>query len=156
MARRVYTAQVAITNMTAAQTLMHLTASANQILEILSAHVTNSSNTTNDQELVYFKRITSFDGSEASTALTPSEHDEGDPASTATVKGDVTAGEPTYTANTEMGRMGFPTLAGYHWEPTVEERIVIGPGDKAGLYWSTTPAAGLNVEVNVTYAEMGG
>lgn len=151
--RGVYTATVAISALAANKTLMYITAAAAKPVQILSAHIGNSSNETNEQLKATFKRVSSL-GTPTATTLTPSKHELGDQAAGSTVKGDVTASEPTYSSNSEFGRQGFASLNGYHFTPTPEEQPIIQGGETVGLYMESSPTA-FDAIVTITFREIG-
>lgn len=68
----VYVAQCKISSLSAAKTLMYITAPAALCVEILGASVTNASNETNEQVEVCLQRISSL-GTPTGTSLTPSK-----------------------------------------------------------------------------------
>jgi hypothetical protein len=151
--RGVYTAQVSISALAAAKTLMYVTAPADKVVEILSAEVSNKSNETNEQLECTFQRVTTL-GTPTATTLTPSKHENGDQAAGSTVKGDVTASEPTYGTNTEIGRAGFASLAGWRFDPVPEERPIIPGQGTLGLRMLSTPTA-FDAVVRITFREVG-
>ncbi len=119
--RGVYTASIKISGLTTARTLLYVTVPDDIVVEILRASVTNLSNETNEQIECLIQRISSL-GTPTKTDITPAKHESGDQASACTVAGNVTASEPTYSANTEIGGEGSPSLGGWYFSPTPEER----------------------------------
>ena len=61
-----------------------LPAPANKVVEILSASITDASNTTNAQLAAAFQQVTTL-GTPASTSVTPTKGEQGDQASGSTV-----------------------------------------------------------------------
>lgn len=152
--RGVYTAYVVITANTAAKTLMYFTAASTHLLVILSASVTNPNIENNEQLHCVWQRITTL-GTPTATTLTPSKHEAGDQAAACVVKGNVTASEPTtYTANTEIGGEGFPSLNGWYYNPAPEERFTIAPSASSGLRLINAMASS-DLVVRVTFMEIG-
>jgi hypothetical protein len=151
--RGVYTAKVKVVGLNAAKTLIYLTAPADKVLEIISAAVTNASNETNEQLECCLQRIGTL-GTPTATTLTPSKAEPGDQASGSTAKGNVTAGEPTYTADTEWGYEGAPSLGGWRYDPVPEEREVINGGGSVGLRVLAAPLA-FDAVASITYREIG-
>jgi hypothetical protein len=151
--RGVYTAPYKISSVSAAKTLMYLTAPSGKVVEILSASVTNASNETNEQMECVLQRITSL-GTPTATAVTPVKHEAGDQASGSTVAGNVTASEPTYTSDTELGRQGFASLGGWWFQPTPEERPTVANGASIGLRLLTAPTS-WDLVVSITFREIG-
>jgi len=151
--RGVFTATITISGLNSGRTLMYLTAPSDKVFKILSAHIGNSSNETNEQCLACFKRVSSL-GTPTASNVTPAKHEAGDQASGGTVKGNVTASEPTYSSNTEFGRQAFASLNGYHFQPTPEEQPTVKGGETVGLVLENSPTA-FDAVVTVTYQEIG-
>jgi hypothetical protein len=149
----VYTAGIKISSLSAAKTLMYLTAPSTKAVEILGASVTNASNESNEQCEIYLKKIGTL-GTPTATTLTPSEHEQSSPAAGSTVKGNVTASEPSYTSNTELGWQGFSSLGGWFYQPTPEERLTIAASDTWGIYLVNSPTA-FDAIVTLTFREIG-
>lgn len=151
--RGVYRANIKISALAAAKTLIYLTAAAGKVVEILSVFVTNSSNATNQQLEAQFAKITAL-GTPTATAITPTPTEQGDQAATTVVKGNVTASEPTYSSTVTFGYQGFATVGGYQYAPVPEERNYITNGDSWGLRMLSTPAA-FDCEIEVSFREIG-
>lgn len=132
---------------------MYITAPATGVIEILSASVTDENNTTNQQLECTLQRVTTL-GTPTGTAVTAAKHETLDGASAATVVGNVTASEPTYTANTDIGHEGFPSLSGWFFQPVPEERPIIPPSATMGLRCISTPTS-QDSQVRITYREIG-
>lgn len=148
-----YTVSHKISSLAAAKTLLYLTAPAGKLVKILSASVTNASNETNEQLEAGFQRITTL-GTPTATAKTPAPNDPGDPAAGSTVKADVTASEPTYTADTEFGREGFSSLAGWFFKADDQEPLIVAAGASIGLRMLSTPAA-FDAVLKLVFVETG-
>jgi hypothetical protein len=151
--RGVYTADVKISALAAAKTVIYITAPAAKVVEILSSVIENCSNETNEQLEATWQIVNAL-GTPTGTALTPAKHEAGDQAAGSTVVGDVTASEPSYVANTLNGRSGFSSLAGYMFAPLPEERPIIAPSATWGLRMLSTPTA-FDAIVRVTFREIG-
>lgn len=137
--RGVYKANYRIAGVTTAKTLLYITVPSTIMVDILSAYVTNESNETNEQILCSLQRITTL-GTPTATTITPTKSEKGDQAAASTVKANVTANEPTYGAIAQGGAIvdadglnGAPSLSGWIYETTPEERQTIAPGDTWGL-----------------------
>lgn len=131
--RGAYSAQIAISTVTAAKTLLYITAASTKIVEIISAFITPSgSNTTNQNCRACWQKIGTL-GTPTGTSLTPTPTEQGDQAASSTVVGNVTASEPTYTSNVVHAHMGFSSLGGYQYGPVPEERLTIPPSGSWGL-----------------------
>jgi hypothetical protein len=150
--RGVYNARYQITGVTAAKTLMYLTAPSGKVVEIISASVTNLDNDTNEQFEACLNTVSSL-GTPTATSVTPDPTEAGDQAAGSTVKGNVTASEPTY-GNAQFGREGASLLAGWFFDPLPEERPTVAPSATIGLRLLTAIAStGLNV--NIRFREIG-
>jgi len=158
--RGVYTAAFRISGLSAAKTLMYLTAPSNKVVELLSASVTNETNETNEQLLCGFQRVSSL-GTPTATSITPKPHENGDQAAGSTLKANVTASEPTYPAVGQdadipgaFGLEGFASLGGWFFDPTPEERPIIAGGDTWGLRMVSTPTS-FDAVIKLTFREIG-
>jgi hypothetical protein len=152
--RGVYTAQYEITGLSAAKTLMYITAPSSAIVEILSAEISNETNETNEQLVACFQRVSSL-GTPTATTLTPSKHEAGDQAAASTVKANVTASEPSYSSNTEIGPAGFSSLGGWRFDPLPEERPAIAPSASLGLRLLTATNTSFDGRIRITFREIG-
>lgn len=150
--RGVYEASIKISALTAARTLLLLTAPSGRVVEILQATITNASSETNEQLEAVLQKVNSL-GTPTSTAVTPSKREVNDQAAGSTVVGNITASEPSYLAP-ETGREGFASLAGYRFQPVPEERPVISPGDTWGLRLLSAPAA-VDLVAAIVFREIG-
>jgi hypothetical protein len=153
--RGVYEMSGIISGLAAAKTLAFLTAPASKVIEILSASVTNATNETNEQLECFFQRITTL-GTPTATTVTPAPTEPGDQATGATAKINCTSEPTTYTANTNFGDEGFPSLGGWRYQPVPEERLYVAPGASIGLQLKTSPALGaFDALVRIVYREIG-
>lgn len=155
--RGVYTASVKIAAVTAAKTLIYLTAGANGIIaELLSASVTNESNATNWQGEILLARISTL-GTPTATAITPKPHEQHDQAAGSTLKSNVTASEPTY--ETVGWQEGFASVSGWYWPAPgrdPEERLYVSNGDTWGIKLVTiTGGVSTDLDVRLTFREIG-
>ncbi len=153
--RGCYEATISIAALATNETLLYITVPANKVVEVLSIEVTNATNETNEQAEVTFSKISSL-GTPTATTITPTKTEQGDQAASSVVKGHVTGSEPTYATGPviEVGRKGFPTLAGYQYAPVPEERPVLAGGDSWGLKLVTTITA-LQAIVVLRFRELG-
>lgn len=151
--RGVYRANIKISSLNSARTLLYITGAANKVIEILSAYITNSSNTTNQQLESLWSRVTTL-GTPTATTITPTPTEIGDQAAGSTVKGNVTASEPTYSATVNFGYQGWASLAGYQYAPVPEERNYISAADTWGLRMLSTPTA-FDAEIECSFREIG-
>lgn len=152
--RGVYEANIRIAALNSARTLMYITGPANKVVEILSASVTNESNTTNQQLECTFQLVSSL-GTPTGTALTATKSEQGDQAAGSTAVGNITASEPTYTSNTQYGLRGFASLAGWDFAPVPEERLYIAGGATWGLRMLNTTPTAFDCCVRVSFREIG-
>lgn len=144
-----YEAEIAISGLSSARTLLYWTAPAAKAVEVLLATVGNCSNETNEQIQLAWQRVNAL-GTPTGTALTPTPCQQGDQAAGSTVVGNVTASEPSYVANTKIGAQGVPSLQGYRYD----EPFTIQPGATYGLRLLTGPTA-FDAQVNVRAREIG-
>lgn len=151
--RGVYTASYRISALAGAKTLMYITAPATAVVEIISASVTNESNETNEQLLCTFQTVNSL-GTPTATTVTPAKTEAGSSAAASTVKANVTASEPTYVSDTEIGREGWSSLAGWFFDPSDAEKPIIAPSATLGLRCINAPTSFDGV-VKITFREIG-
>lgn len=152
--RGVYRASVQATGVTAAKTLLYVTAPATAAVEILSASITNVSNETSEQLEAALDRVSSL-GTPTATTLTPSKTENGDQVAGSTVKGNITASEPTYASNSQQGKEGFPSVGGWRYQPVPEERMIIPPSGTVGLRLLTTSLTSCDFDVEIVFREIG-
>jgi hypothetical protein len=150
--RGVYTAQIDITGLSTAKTIMLLTAPATGVLEIISVNVTNSNTETSEMLEIGLYHVTTI-GSPSGTAVTPEKHEKLDAAAAATVSGNLTV-EPTAYASKPIDKQGVNNLSGYRYDPLPEERPICPPSGAMGLRVLTAPAS-FNACVQVVYREIG-
>lgn len=152
--RGAYSAQAKASTISAALTLLYITAPANKTVTIISAMIgTSGSNTTNQQLEAVWQKIGTL-GTPTATATTPTPMENGDAAAGSTVAVTVTASEPAYTGGVIHGHYGFSSLGGYQYCPVPEERLVITGGQSWGLRLLSTPTAA-DFSTNVTFVEAG-
>jgi len=150
--RGVYTASIDISGLASAKTLLLIQAAATCVIEILSVHVTNLSNETNEQLPVGLFHVTTI-GSPTGTSVTPEKHEKLDAASVATATGNLT-GEPTAYAANPIDKQGIASLSGYHYDPIPEERPIVPPSGAIGLRLLAAPSA-LDATAAIVYREIG-
>lgn len=137
--RGVYTAEIKISALAAAKTLLLLEAAAGKLIEILSASVVQvGSNLTNQQLECSVTRVTTL-GTPAGTSVTPNPEEPGDQASTTTVLGNLTAEPTAYGVNAD--HQGATSLGGYQYQPVPEERGLDGSGASLGLRLLNAPTS---------------
>lgn len=117
---------------TAAQTLIYITAPSTKALKIVYASCGVSDVDTNEQTYACLQRITSV-GSPTATSITPSKLSPGDVAASFTAAGDVTASEPSYTSDTQVGLEAFPMIAGFRYAPPPGFEMEVAPSASIGL-----------------------
>lgn len=151
--RGVYEASIHIAGLNALKTLLLAEVPAAKCVEVLSASVTDASNTTNQQLECGFYLITSL-GTPAGTAVTPWKNEQGDQASGLTWLGNLTT-EPTTYSSTGFGIMGFASLAGYQYAPVPEERLVLSPSSDWGFKITDTVPTAFDADCRISYREIG-
>lgn len=153
--RGVYTASYRISSLSAAKTLLYLTAPARRVVEILSASVTNTSNETNEQLLCTLQPISGYPlGTPSGTSVVPAPQEPGDQAASTVCFANVSGNEPTYITNGEIGREGFASLGGYYFDPMPEERPVVPATGAMGIRLITSATA-FDAVVKITFREIG-
>ena len=152
--RGVYEASLLCSAVTTDRTLLYLTAPSGKTVEVLSAAITDASNTTNAQIEGVIQKITTL-GSPTGTSITPTKTEQGDQASGSTVVGNITGSEPSYTAGVLQGHEGFSNLGGWYYSPIPEERMYIAGGDSWGIRILDTVPSSTDFVVRIRYREIG-
>lgn len=150
--RGVYTANIEITGLSSAKTVLLLQAPSTGVLEILSVRLSNLNNETNQQWSVGLYHVTTV-GSPAGTSITPEKHEKLDSSSSATALGNLSS-EPSTYATKPIDQDGPASLSGYRYDPLPEERPICPPSGAIGLRMLTTPDS-VNVSAQVVYREIG-
>ena len=151
---RYYSVSMETSSISAAKTLLYLTTPNDMVVQIVSVEVVAPDDDTNEQMHCTLQRITTL-GTPTATAQTAAPHASGDAAATVTIAGDVTASEPTYTANTEIGEAGAPSLTGYRQEwPDPHARPTVPPSSNIGLRLLTAPGTAKTLTVRMTFCEV--
>jgi len=123
--RGVYSARIVHTALAAAKDLLILTAPANRVIEILSAHISNRTQETNEQLEAGLFRATAA-GVGAATAITKKPHEPNDAASGATLEHTYATTQNVLDADpVGTTEPGFASLSGWHHTPIPEERIYV-------------------------------
>ena len=151
--RGYYTASFKVSAATQAQTLVYITATTGKPVELVSTSVTNCTNETNEQMETKWSNISSL-GTPTANTITPTKMNQNDSSASCTVKGPVTGSEPTYASGPALdhGYKGWPSLAGYEYEPPPDARPVIGSAASWGLRLLNAPTS-LDLVVNVVFRE---
>lgn len=154
--RGVYRLVDTISGVTAAKTLLYLTAPSDAVLEILSARVTCQDEDTSEQIMVELNRIATL-GTPTATTITPKPTEEGSAAFGGTARSNVTASEPTYDGESDaIASGGANKLGGWEYVPLPEERAYISPGDAVGLRLVDAVANSSDLTAEITFREIGG
>ncbi|MEI8016867.1 MAG: hypothetical protein WCH39_01650 [Schlesneria sp.] len=149
--RGVYDINFQISSKNDNKSLLALTPPSGKVLQVISATVSTTSNTTMGFAECCFSRITTL-GSLAGTtladgtAITPEE--QADQASGITALGTITTEATTY--GPDLAREGWNTLSSYRYNPSPEERLTISGTTPTVLRMPTAPSAGaVNLDVSV-------
>lgn len=130
---RTYEVSYPCVTVTAAQTLLYITAPSTMCGRIVHASIAVADVDTNEQTYACLQRISSL-GTPSKTDVTPAKTSNGDPSSSFTCAADVTASEPTYSASTQIGQESFPMISGWRFQPLTEnEYMEIKPSESVGL-----------------------
>lgn len=151
--RGVYTANIVISSLSTAKTLMLIQAPSTAVLEILSVNVSNATADSADQLQVGLFRVTTY-GSPSGTSVTPEKHENLDSSSAATVNGNLTVEPSAYSTN-PYDRQGVSNIGGYFYTPTPEERPVVAPSGAIGLRLLTSPSSAFDAVAQIVYREIG-
>ena len=149
----VYTFQYQATSVNSSRTLMYVTAPGTQVLEILSAKVTEANVTATEQVECMVSRITSL-GTPTATTVTATLTEPTTPAFGGACKANVTANEPTYGA-TPIDQNAYPNVAGYLYDPLPEERPIVAPSASVGIKLLTAVANTYTFDITITVRAIG-
>ena len=151
---RMYSATFEEVAVTAVQDLFELVAPADSAVILHSVSISQSSDAGDAQSemlnLLYHRGSTS--GS-LGTTVTPAPLNLGDAAFGGTCEANNTTQS---TEGTILRAENFNVLAGYLWQPTPEERIVISPSGRLIIELQTTPADSLTMSGTIVFEEIGG
>jgi hypothetical protein len=150
--RGVYTAQIDITGLSSAKTLMLIQAPSTGVIEIISCSVSNVNSETSEMLNIGVYHVTTV-GSPAGTSVTPEKHEKLDASSSATVTGNL-SGEPTAYASKPLDKQGINNLSGYRYDPLPEERPIVPPSGAIGLRAIDAPTS-FNASVQIVFREIG-
>lgn len=158
--RGAYVASYQATGVSAAKTLMYITAPATACVEIFSAKVTEVGVTTAEQYDIGLAKITTL-GTPTATTITPKVTETGTSVSACVVKANVTANEPTYEVDggsvpLYLDHQGVSNVAGYYYDPLPEERPIIAPSATFGLKLLANPVTSIGfLNIEISYREIG-
>lgn len=149
----VYTFSANMTGINASKTLLLLEGSANGVMEILSAKVTQTNITAAEQLECQIGRVTTL-GSPVGTATSPEPTEGQSAANPFTCLTNLTV-EPTTYATPWVDRNGWANVAGYFYDPLPEERKIIPVAGNVGLKLLSSPSNTYNFDVTMTVRFLG-
>ncbi len=129
--RGVYTVEAAFTS-TGNKTLIYIECPTTCVAEVLSASLSNYNSTTSEQLRCGLYRVLNKGGPSGPVAVSGVKHEKLDPTTNLTLWGNLNL-EPTSYETYPIDEQGFNNLAGYRYDPTPEERPIIGPTGAVGL-----------------------
>jgi hypothetical protein len=150
--RGVYTANITISGLSTAKSVLLIQAPSTAVVEIISASITNVSVEVSEQLSVGLFHVTTI-GSPVGTSVTPEKHEKLDAASTCTVLGNLSS-EPTTYATNPIDKKGINNLSGYFYDPLPEERPIIPPSGAIGLKVLVAPTS-FDAVVQIIFREIG-
>jgi hypothetical protein len=155
-----YTLSVTIDSVSAAQTLIYITAPSDRFVRINWLAISNRALDSSEQLVAAVQRITTLGtptATDGASAIVKCH--SGIPDAGSTVKYNVTASEPTY-ATGALNRAGFNSLEGYGYSPPKapkysgeDERPVLKPGESVGLRLTESPSAAIDLVAEITWVE---
>lgn len=151
---RMYSATFEEVAVTAAQDLIEIVAASDSVVVIHSVSISQSTEAGDAQSemlnLLYHRGSTSGSGG---TTVTPAPMNLGDAAFGGTCEANNTTQS---TEGTILRAENFNVLAGYIWQPTPEERIVVSPSGRLIIELQTAPADSVTMSGTVVFEEIGG
>lgn len=134
--------------------LLYIKPPAGAAVKILEIAITQDDSETSEQLALQIHR-TSTDNSAQGTGMTPAPLDERDAAAEATVRSNITGGSLS-AETTLLWRSGQNILSGWHWLPTPEAQIVLGPGGNGlAVKLDAAPAAAIDISGYMIHEEIG-
>lgn len=146
---RMYSIIMDAATVAAAQDLISVTAAADKALVLHELNVTQEASETSDTGVVQIHRASGTLG--AGSAATPRPLDTGDAAMGGTVLTNLTTDE---TEGNVLMRRAWNVLAGFHWLPTPESRIVV-PGQGILVVRSDIAISSATVTAELVVEEFG-
>lgn len=150
--RGVYTAEIVISSLSTAKTILYLQAPSTACLEILSVSTSNLTSETSEQLSIGLYNVTTI-GSPSGTSITPEKHENLDAAASCTAAGDLSV-EPSAYSSKGIDVQGINNLSGYRYDPMPEERPIVGPSRAIGVRMLTAPTS-FDCRVQVVFREIG-
>lgn len=151
---RIYSATFEEVAVTAAQDLIEIVAPSDAVVVIHSVSISQSTEAGDAQSemlnLLYHRGSTSGSGG---TTVTPAPMNAGDAAFGGTCEANNTT---QGTEGTILRAENFNVLAGYIWQPTPEERMVVSPSSRLIIELQTAPADSVTMSGTVVFEEIGG
>lgn len=149
-----YTAVFEQVAVTAAQDLFEIVAPADAIVIIHEIHITQSSDAgdSESEQLPILIHRGSTSGSGGSTP-TPRPLQAGFPAAGSTVEANNTTQS---TEGNQIWAESFNVMAGFHFVPVPESRIVISPSGRLNVELQAAPADSLTMDGVIVFEEIGG
>jgi hypothetical protein len=149
---RAYSVVMTPTSISAARTLVELSAPSTMLLAVTRVVLGQTASETSEQNRFIIQRVS---GTAATgTTRTPEEKEPGGPAATATAKVNCTAepgtfdGQPAYTEP-------FNWLNGVVYVPLEIDRIWVPPSGRLAIKVADAPSAALTMECLVDFLELG-
>lgn len=150
----VYVAEIEISSLSAAKTVLLGEAPNNMCVEILEAHLTNANVNTQEQLLAGLFLVTTK-GSPAGSSVNVQKTEKGSPNTGLTWLGNLTT-EPTTYDSAPFAKEGVSDLQGYHYEPVPEARQIISPSGLFGLRLLVAPSNAFKAVGVIVYRQLGG
>jgi hypothetical protein len=151
---RMYSATFEQVAVTAVQDLFELVAPADSVVLLHSVTLSQSTDAGDTESemlnLLYHRGSTSGSGG---TSVTPAPLNLGDAAFGGTCEANNTTQS---TEGTILRADNFNVLAGYIWQPTPEERIVLSPSGRLIIELQAAPADSITMSGTIVFEEIGG
>jgi len=147
---RVYTVRMAPTAVTAAKTLIRVSANGTSALVLLRAWITQETKVTSEQLRALIQRASTTG---TGTAVTPQPHEVGDSAFSGSAAVNLTA-EPTLTGS-PFNNENFNILNGFIYVPMPEERVIVPPSGIIVLRSDIAPLASMTMTAGMTFGAIG-
>jgi hypothetical protein len=152
--RGVYTSGISISSLSAAKTLLYITAASTHVIEVLTSFIGNSgSNVTNQQLKALWQRITTL-GTPTGTSITPTPTERGDQAAGGDRRGQCDGQRADVRLGPDAGPARLSDAGRIRPQFSAGDAVLIRPSDSWGLRMISTPTA-FDAEVEVQHREIG-
>jgi hypothetical protein len=152
---RIYNCVIDAVAVTALQDLFEVVSASTKVTVIRALSIGQSSDAADAQdEQAYVRIVTGYTTSGNGTSITPIPRMIGQAAFAGTAERNGTTVANTGTAVVHRSD-AFNVRAGYVWQPSEDEFIILAPSERAVIHLPVNPADSLTVSATLTIEEIG-